>query len=1006
MKKVFLSLLFVWMMIGAFAQITDPFFEHVTYSGAFGYEDWTEVWANYDPQNTVYPATTTTVNAQTITTNTTWSSSNSPVNGAASFSDSYLNNSFFEQVTFVGAFGPIDWTAGWANFNPQNTTYPIPNVTVPAGSITTNTTWTNDNTYLLNGYVYIADGATLTIEPGTVIRGDEANKGTLIVERGGSLIAQGTSTQPIVFTSNNGIGSRDYGDWGGVIICGRAKNNQGSDVLIEGGVGAYYGGEDNDDNSGILEYVRIEFCGIAFSPNNEINGLTMGSVGSGTTIDYVQVSYSGDDAFEWFGGNVRCKHLIAYRAWDDDFDTDFGFTGLVQFGVSLRDPNIADVSGSNAFESDNDAAGSSLTPITKPIFSNISIFGPKATSGTTIHADYKRAMHLRRNTQCSIFNSLFCGYPTGLFIDGSATESNATNDLLRIENTYLAGMVSNYNTGGYDEAAYFTASGRNNSTYTNNSDLLITDPFNLTNPNFLPTKNVYLLNGWIYVDSLVTLTIQPGTLIRGDKNNKGAIIVERGGKLIANGNRNEPIVFTSNMSAGSRAAGDWGGIILCGKAQINQTGGVATIEGGVGALYGGGLTPDNTDNSGTLKYVRLEYPGVAFSPNNEINGLTMGGVGTGTTIDYIQVSYSGDDSYEWFGGTVNAKHLIAFKGLDDDFDTDNGYIGKVQFAVSQRDPSIADVSGSNSFESDNDASGSLNSPVTHPTFSNVTVIGPLATPSTPYNSNYKRAMHLRRSTMCSVHNSVFTGFPIGLFIDGTNAQNHATIDSLKIYNSFISGMSTKYAASFDSVYYETPSRINTKYTSNGSIMLADAFNSTQPNYLPLAGSPVLFGSNWVKTIQGKIEYDNAAGTDLNNVIVICKDNAGKLISKDTTNATGDYSLKSTDGIFNLTVECNKAWGGMSSADVIRIRQHLVFVITLSPLQFIASDVNESATVSSQDVIYIRQKLVFLNPPQWTIPDWVFETATVNISAGAGVTTKNIKGLCAGDSNGSYVPPAN
>lgn len=1006
MKKFFLSLMFVWMMMGAFAQISDPFFEHVTYSGAFGYDDWTEVWANYDPQNTVYPATNISVNAQTITTNTTWSSSDSPVNAAASFSDSYLSNPFFEQVTFVGAFGPIDWTAGWANFNPQNTTYPIPNVTVPAGSITTNTTWTNDNTYLLNGYVYIADGATLTIEPGTVIRGDEANKGTLIVERGGKLIAQGTSSQPIVFTSNNAIGGRDYGDWGGIIICGKAKNNQGSDVLIEGGVGAYYGGEDNDDNSGVLEYVRIEFCGIAFSPNNEINGLTMGSVGSGTTIDYVQVSYSGDDAFEWFGGNVRSKHLIAYRAWDDDFDTDFGFTGYVQFGVSLRDPNIADVSGSNAFESDNDAAGSALTPITKPVFSNISIFGPKVTSGTSIHVDYKRAMHLRRNTQCSIFNSLFCGYPTGLFIDGSATEANANSDLLKIENTYLAGMVSNYNTGGYDEAAYFTASGRNNSTYTNNTDLMLTDPFNLTNPNFLPTKKVYLLNGWVYIDSLVTLTIQPGTLIRGDKANKGAIIVERGGKLIANGNKNEPIVFTSNLPDGSRAAGDWGGIILCGRAQINQPGGVATIEGGVGALYGGGTTPDNNDNSGTLKYVRIEYPGIAFVANNEINGLTMGGVGTGTTIDYVQVSYSGDDSFEWFGGTVNAKHLIAFKGLDDDFDTDNGYNGKVQFAVSQRDPAIADVSGSNSFESDNDAAGSLNTPITHPTFSNVTIVGPKATLTTPAHSDYKRSMHLRRSTMCSVYNSVLMGFPIGLFIDGTNAQGHANIDSLKIYNSFMAGMNTKYAASFDSTYYETSSRHNTKYTNNTSIMLADAFNLTKPNFLPLPGSPVLFGSNWVKTIQGKIEYDNTAGTDLNNVIVICKDNTGKLISKDTTNATGDYSLKSTDGIFNLTVECSKAWGGMSSADVIRIRQHLVFVITLTPLQFIASDVNESTTVSSQDVIYIRQKLVFLNPPQWTIPNWVFETATVNIGAGAGVTTKNIKGLCAGDSNGSYVPPAN
>jgi hypothetical protein len=1006
MKRLVLGFILTMALFTLRAQISDPFFEHVTYSGAFGYEDWTTGWANYDPQNTVYPVTTTTINAGTIASNTTWSSSNSPVNGAASFSDTYLNNSFFEPVSFVGAFGPIDWTAGWANFDPQNASYPVTNVTVPAGDILTNTTWTSGNTYLLNGYVYITDGVTLTIQPGTVIRGDEANKGTLIVERGGKVIAEGTATSPIVFTSNNASGSRDYGDWGGIIICGKAKNNQGNDVLIEGGVGAYYGGQDDDDNSGTLKYVRIEFCGIAFSPNNEINGLTMGSVGSGTTIDYVQVSFSGDDSFEWFGGKVNAKHLIAHRGWDDDFDTDFGYTGMIQFAVALRDPNIADVSGSNGFESDNDAAGSSNTPITRPVFSNVSIFGPKATSSTTIHVDYKRALHLRRNTQCSIFNSLFCGYPTGLFIDGAATESNATNDLLKIENTFLAGMGSNYNAGGYDEAAYFTSAGRNNQTFTNNSDLTITDPFNLTNPNFLPTKNVYLLNGWVYIDTLVTLTIQPGTIIRGDQANKGAIIVERGGKLIASGNKNEPIIFTSNQGAGSRAAGDWGGIILCGRATINQPGGTAVIEGGVGATYGGGASPVDTDDSGILKYVRIEFPGVAFQPNNEINGLTMGGVGTSTIIDYFQVSYSGDDSFEWFGGTVNAKHIIAFKGLDDDFDTDNGFSGKVQFAVALRDPAIADVSGSNSFESDNDATGSTNTPVTHPTFSNVSVFGPLATPSTTINTDYKRSMHLRRNTMCSVHNSLFMGFPIGLYIDGALTQGNANIDSLKIDYSFMSGMTTKYVAAFDSTYYEATARHNTKYSGNSSMMITNPFHQTNPNFLPLSGSPVLFGSRWVKTIEGKVEYENTAGTDLNNVIVVCKDNSGRLISKDTTNATGDYSLKSVDGVFNLYVECSKAWGGVTLSDVIKIRQVLAFIGSFTALQSVAADVNESGSVALNDVILIRQKLAFLPTPSWTAPDWLFETATVSIAPGAGVTTKNIKGLCAGDANGSYVPPAN
>ncbi|MFZ4707414.1 MAG: hypothetical protein ACOYMF_15535 [Bacteroidales bacterium] len=1012
MKKIILSMLFVWMLVSVKAQITDPFFEHVTYSGAFGYTDWTEGWANFDPQNTVYPTTNQTISAGDITTNTTWESSASPVNNAASFADSYLSNSFFEPVTFVGAFGPVDWTAGWANFDPQNTVYPATTVTIAAGNITTNTTWTAGNTYLLNGYVYVKSGATLTIEPGTKIRGDKANKGTLIIERGGKLNAIGTAAAPIVFTSNQSVGSRAYGDWGGIIICGKAKNNQGNDVLIEGGVEAYYGGQDDDDNSGTLKYVRLEFPGIAFSPNNEINGLTMGSVGSGTTIDYIQVSYSGDDSYEWFGGTVNCKHLIAHRGWDDDFDTDFGYTGMIQFAVSLRDPAIADVSSSNGFESDNDANSSTNTPLTRPVFSNISIFGPKVTSGTTINALYKRAMHIRRNSSCSVFNSIFSGYPIGLFIDGATTEANANGDVLRIENTFFSGMVTNYESGGYDEAAYFTAGGRNNQVFTNNTDLQFTDPFNLTAPNFLPTKKVYLLNGWVYVKTGAVLTIQPGTIIRGDKANKGAIIVERGAQLIANGNVNEPIVFTSNQPVGSRAGGDWGGIILCGNA-VNNQGLNVTIEGGVTSQYGG---TNDLDNSGSLKFVRIEFPGIAFVPGSEINGLTMGSVGSGTTIDYIQVSYSGDDSFEWFGGKVNAKHLIAFKGLDDDFDTDFGFTGKIQFAVSLRAPNLADGSGSNSFESDNDAGGSANTPFTNPIFSNVSVFGPLATPSTSIDGNYKRGMHIRRNSRCSVYNSLFLGFPKGMFIDGSLSQAAADANALQIENTFLAGMTANYeygttgqtwttGGGQAATYFEAPSRQNSWTLTNTQMLITDPFNQTSPNFLPTTASPVLTASRWVKTIQGKVEYANTANTDLNNVIVTCKDNAGNLISQATTNATGDYSLKAVDGVFTLTVDCSKTWGGVSLGDVVLIRQ-VIAGTTVTTIQQIAGDINESSTLSLTDVVAVRQKIALIDNPNWIAPNYVFEPSTVSIGAGDGVTTKNIKGLCSGDINASFTPPAN
>ncbi len=369
------------------------------------------------------------------------------------------------------------------------------------GTTAENFTFTSDKKWVLKGFVYVDAGATLTVQPGTIVKGDKPTKGTLIVRRGGKLIADGTASQPIVFTSNQPAGSRDYGDWGGIILCGRAPHNQPSDPVIEGGPDAQYGGSDANDNSGILRYVRIEFCGIAFQPNQEINGLTMGGVGRGTTLDNIQISYSGDDSYEWFGGTVNAKHLIAFRGWDDDFDQDFGWQGKAQFAVSLRDPNVADQSSSNGFECDNDAAGNAASPYSQGTWSNVSIFGPKADGGTTFNDQYKRALHLRRNTQTRVFNSLYAGYPTGLYIDGNSTQANATNGDLMFRGNVLSGMSTAVGVPAdqtWDATAandWFNTSGWNNTIYTNNSDLQVTDGFNLTSPNFMPMGGSPLLSG-------------------------------------------------------------------------------------------------------------------------------------------------------------------------------------------------------------------------------------------------------------------------------------------------------------------------------------------------------------------------------------------------------------------------------------------------------------------------------------------------------------------------------
>ena len=374
------------------------------------------------------------------------------------------------------------------------------NITV-SSNITGNTTWTSNNRYLLVGFIYVEDGATLTIEPGTIIKGDKPTKGTLIVKRGGKIIADGTATQPIVFTSNQPAGSRDYGDWGGIILCGRAPHNQPADPIIEGGVDAQFGGNDINDNSGILRYVRIEFGGIPFQPNQEINGLTMGGVGRGTVIENIQVSYSGDDSFEWFGGTVDAKRLIAYRGWDDDLDQDFGWQGRVQFAVALRDPNIADQSSSNGFECDNDAAGNPATPYSQGTWSNVSIFGPKQNASTTISEQYARALHLRRATRTRIFNSIFAGYPTGLYMDGNSTQEGAQNGELMFRNNVISGMGTPLNVPGgqnWDQAAlttWFNTPGWNNTIYASNSELQLSNPFNMTAPDLRPNPGSPLLTG-------------------------------------------------------------------------------------------------------------------------------------------------------------------------------------------------------------------------------------------------------------------------------------------------------------------------------------------------------------------------------------------------------------------------------------------------------------------------------------------------------------------------------
>lgn len=310
--------------------------------------------------------------------------------------------------------------------------------------------------YILSGLVTVKNGATLTIPAGTTIKGFglAGQKGVLLVAKGGKLNSNGTANNPVVFTSNETTPAN--GDWGGIILLGKAPTNKPATTYIEGipnTTDSQYGGTDAIDNSGSITYTRVEYAGGVYQGtlgnNNEVNGLTLGGVGSGTVIDHVQVSYSGDDSFEFFGGRVNPKYLISYRAMDDDFDFDFGYQGKLQFLIALRDSEINDQSKSNGIECDNDNTGVvSNIPRTRPIISNLTVLGNNGVadsnsdlplmSATGVDGSFQAGAHFRRNTGLKVRNSIFLGFPSaGLLIDGANTADSLIAGNSEFKNNFV-----------------------------------------------------------------------------------------------------------------------------------------------------------------------------------------------------------------------------------------------------------------------------------------------------------------------------------------------------------------------------------------------------------------------------------------------------------------------------------------------------------------------------------------------------------------------------------------
>ena len=359
-------------------------------------------------------------------------------------------------------------------------------VRVIRGRFSTNVTLDNQFHWVLRGAVFVQSGATMTIQPGTRVVGEFASLGTLIIAQGGRIIADGTQEDPIVFTSDQRVGNRARGDWGGLIINGRAPTN------LPGGLGSgegntgLYGGDDPNDNSGILRYVRVEYAGIEFSPDNELNGIAFQGVGRGTTVDFVQVKHNKDDGVEFFGGTVDVKHLVLSSIGDDSLDWTFGWTGRVQYVVAQQSGDDAD----NGIEADNNADNNDLLPRSHPLLYNVTFIGDPDTDEGNESDD---GFEIRAGTAGTIRNFIVIGFKeNGVDYSDAATIAQATQGNLTISHGIL------FNNGLLSGTATFDSNSRPFLPQVPTivvADPSLIDPYSLDAPNFRPSSIATLAGG-------------------------------------------------------------------------------------------------------------------------------------------------------------------------------------------------------------------------------------------------------------------------------------------------------------------------------------------------------------------------------------------------------------------------------------------------------------------------------------------------------------------------------
>lgn len=374
------------------------------------------------------------------------------------------------------------------------------------GNIESDRRLTHDKLYRLNGVVFVRNGATLTIDPGTVILGQPGSEppSVLVVTRNGKIRAEGTRSRPIIMTSARSPGERRRGDWGGLILLGRAPVNvDGGEFNIEGlpaTADTRYGGNDPEYDCGTLRYVRVEYAGSIFAPNNEANSFTWGGCGTKTVAEYLQASYGLDDSFEWFGGTMNARYLIGGLGADDYLDFQLGYTGKIQFGFFYQDP---DNPGNRGIEGDNSEYNQAATPLSQPQIFNTTIVGSGVQGFDESNSP---GIYLRRGAGAAIYNTIVTRfYSTGLHIDGAATEVQIDNGKIRMDGI----LLWNNNIGGNGAATIegqvrsgastsFAKAERGNGRQFLAADPMLRRPFEVNDPDFRPLpESIVFRTNWV-----------------------------------------------------------------------------------------------------------------------------------------------------------------------------------------------------------------------------------------------------------------------------------------------------------------------------------------------------------------------------------------------------------------------------------------------------------------------------------------------------------------------------